>query len=323
MHFRPTHRARRRCHCSGTPSAPTCGALRRGCRATRRWSTSRRAGAGPMPSSRRPSTASPRGCSSGGTEPGDRVGIWSPNCPEWVLAAVRHGQHRGDPRHRQPRVPDPRARVRAASGRHPPPRRGGGVQDGRLPGHDRRGAAALRRTGRRDHHRDGRVGGPLALSTPTGPASPRWRRGSSADDPINIQYTSGTTGFPKGATLSHHNILNNGFFVGELCGYTDVDRVCIPVPFYHCFGMTMGNLGCTTHGATMVIPSPGFDPAATLAAVAAGALHLAVRRADHVHCRARRAGLRLLRPDEPAHRDHGGLAVPGRGDEAGRRRAWG
>jgi len=90
----------------------------------------------------------------------------------------------------------------------------------------------------------------------------------SADDAINIQYTSGTTGFPKGATLSHHNILNNGFFVGELCGYTEEDRVCIPVPFYHCFGMVMGNLGCTTHGAAMVIPAPGFDPRATLAAVA-------------------------------------------------------
>jgi fatty-acyl-CoA synthase len=90
----------------------------------------------------------------------------------------------------------------------------------------------------------------------------------SADQPINIQYTSGTTGFPKGATLSHHNILNNGFFVGELCRYGDHDRVCIPVPFYHCFGMTMGNLACTTHGATMVIPAAGFDPGATLAAVA-------------------------------------------------------
>src|SRR5215218_6099804 len=88
------------------------------------------------------------------------------------------------------------------------------------------------------------------------------------DDPINIQYTSGTTGFPKGATLSHHNIVNNGFFVGSLCGYTEDDRVCIPVPFYHCFGMVMGNLGCTTHGATMVIPAPAFDPAATLRAVA-------------------------------------------------------
>jgi len=90
--------------------------------------------------------------------------------------------------------------------------------------------------------------------------------GLHPDDPINIQYTSGTTGFPKGATLSHRNILNNGFFVGELCRYTEQDRVCIPVPFYHCFGMVMGNLACTTHGATMVIPAAGFDPAATLRA---------------------------------------------------------
>ncbi|OZE93406.1 AMP-binding protein [Rhodococcoides fascians] len=88
------------------------------------------------------------------------------------------------------------------------------------------------------------------------------------DDAINIQYTSGTTGFPKGATLSHRNILNNGFFVGELCHYTENDRVCIPVPFYHCFGMVMGNLACTSHGATMVIPGPAFDPVATLTAVA-------------------------------------------------------
>ena len=87
------------------------------------------------------------------------------------------------------------------------------------------------------------------------------------DDPINIQYTSGTTGFPKGATLSHHNILNNGFFVGELCNYTEADRICIPVPFYHCFGMVMGNLSATSHGACMVIPAPAFDPVATLETV--------------------------------------------------------
>jgi fatty-acyl-CoA synthase len=87
-------------------------------------------------------------------------------------------------------------------------------------------------------------------------------------DPINIQYTSGTTGFPKGAVLTHRNILNNGFFVGEGCRYTESDRVCIPVPFYHCFGMVMGNLGATTHGAAMVIPAPAFDPEATLAACA-------------------------------------------------------
>ncbi len=88
-------------------------------------------------------------------------------------------------------------------------------------------------------------------------------------DPINIQYTSGTTGYPKGATLTHRNILNNGYFVARACDYTENDRVCIPVPFYHCFGMVMGNLGSTTHGATMVIPAPAFDPVATLETVAA------------------------------------------------------
>ena len=88
-----------------------------------------------------------------------------------------------------------------------------------------------------------------------------------ADDPINIQYTSGTTGFPKGATLSHHNILNNGYFVTEALRLTPEDVMCIPVPFYHCFGMVMANLGCTTHGATMVIPSEAFDPLAVLEAV--------------------------------------------------------
>jgi fatty-acyl-CoA synthase len=87
------------------------------------------------------------------------------------------------------------------------------------------------------------------------------------NDPINIQYTSGTTGYPKGATLSHRNILNNGFFVTETINFTEQDRLAIPVPFYHCFGMVMGNLGCTTHGATMVIPAAGFDPAITLRSV--------------------------------------------------------
>ncbi|ARS35376.1 AMP-binding protein [Pontibacter actiniarum] len=80
------------------------------------------------------------------------------------------------------------------------------------------------------------------------------------DDPINIQYTSGTTGFPKGATLSHHNILNNGFFIGQILRYTEQDKVCIPVPFYHCFGMVIGNLACITHGACMVITGESFDP---------------------------------------------------------------
>lgn len=87
------------------------------------------------------------------------------------------------------------------------------------------------------------------------------------DDPVNIQYTSGTTGFPKGVTLTHHNILNNGFFIGVRLNYTQNDRVCIPVPFYHCFGMVIGNLACVSHGACMVIPAESFDPVATLKAV--------------------------------------------------------
>jgi fatty-acyl-CoA synthase len=89
----------------------------------------------------------------------------------------------------------------------------------------------------------------------------------SPHDPINIQYTSGTTGFPKGATLSHRNILNNGWFVAEIQGWTHEDRVCLPVPFYHCFGMVMGNLGAISHGSCMVVPAPAFEAAATLRAV--------------------------------------------------------
>ena len=93
--------------------------------------------------------------------------------------------------------------------------------------------------------------------------------GLQFDDPINIQYTSGTTGLPKGATLSHHNVLNNGYFIGEALRYSDADRVCIPVPFYHCFGMVLGNLACTTHGACIVVPAEAYEPVAVLEAVQA------------------------------------------------------
>src|SRR5215470_2886294 len=97
----------------------------------------------------------------------------------------------------------------------------------------------------------------------------RRQRQQEFDDPINIQFTSGTTGYPKGATLSHHNILNNGYFVTELLQFTDRDRLLIPVPLYHCFGMVMGNLGCVTHGATMIYPSAGFEATAVLEAAQA------------------------------------------------------
>jgi fatty-acyl-CoA synthase len=109
----------------------------------------------------------------------------------------------------------------------------------------------------------------LAEDTAAGPELDEVAAGLAFDDPINIQYTSGTTGFPKGATLTHHNIANNGFFLGETMAYTPADRVCVPVPFYHCFGMVIGNLAALTHASCVVIPAPSFEPAATLQAVAA------------------------------------------------------
>ena len=152
-------------------------------------------------------------------------------------------------------------------------------------------------------------------------AASGWLDAVSPDDPINIQYTSGTTGYPKGATLSHRNILNNGYFTTELINFTHEDRLCIPVPFYHCFGMVMGNLGCTTHGATMVIPAPGFDPeidaarrsprSGAPAVYGVPTMFIAMQNhptfADHDL-------------SSPAHRDHGRLDLPGRGDEALRQR---
>ncbi len=206
-----------------------------------------------------------------GIAAGDRVGIWSPNCGEWVLLQYAT------------------AKMGAILVNINPAYRSHEL------------AYALRQSGVRllvsaeafkasDYHAmvDEVAGGLpdlerviylgsaqwealLAAAPPgTGPGPLAEREaGLSFDDPINIQYTSGTTGFPKGATLSHHNILNNGFFIGEGCRYTEADRVCVPVPFYHCFGMVLGNLAITTHGACIVIPSPGFEPAAALRAVQA------------------------------------------------------
>ena len=139
------------------------------------------------------------------------------------------------------------------------------------------------------------------------------------DDPINIQFTSGTTGVPKGATLTHHNIVNNGFFIGEAMRLTPEDRLCIPVPYYHCFGMVLGNLACVTHGSCMVSPSEGFDPLATLEAVQAerctglhGVPTMFIAMLEH-------PGIRALRSQKLAHRDHGGLALPGRSHAEGGR----
>jgi fatty-acyl-CoA synthase len=203
-----------------------------------------------------------------GVEKGDRVGVWAPNCVEWFLvqyATARIGAIlvNINPAYRTHEV----AYVLRQAGIR-----------------TLVSAPAFRTSGYRGMIDEVRPDLP-ALRDVVYLGEPSWEdllEGGSAvngddvrersasldfDDPINIQYTSGTTGFPKGATLSHHNILNNGYFVGEICGYTEEDRICVPVPFYHCFGMVMGNLASTSHGACVVIPAPGFDPAATLRAV--------------------------------------------------------
>jgi fatty-acyl-CoA synthase len=218
-----------------------------------------------------------RGLLAAGLQARDRVGIWAPNCAEWALlqyATARIGAIlvNINPAYRSHELSYvlQQAGVRllvSAESFKTSDYRGmiGEVRDG-LPQLERviyLGTPewdALLATGAAEAVAAGSGGaaGPDALK--------RREAALAFDDPINIQYTSGTTGFPKGATLSHHNILNNGFFIGEMCRYTQRDRVCIPVPFYHCFGMVLGNLACTTHGACIVIPAPGFEPAATLRA---------------------------------------------------------
>ena len=175
------------------------------------------------------------------------------------------------------------------------------------------------RAGRVHRPATGRSSSPAASGSAPRSCSAR-QAATQFDDPINIQYTSGTTGFPKGATLSHHNILNNGYFVGRGCRYSEQDRVCIPVPYYHCFGMVMGNLACTSHGACMVIPDGAFDPVATLRAVQDerctslyGVPTMFIAELEHPE-------FEDVRPLQPAHRDHGRLAVPDR-DDAPRRLA--
>jgi fatty-acyl-CoA synthase len=199
---------------------------------------------------------------------GDRVGIWAPNCAEWVLvqyATAKVGAilvnvnpayrtHELEYVLRQSGVrllfsasafktSDYAAMIDEVSG----------------------SVDALERTVFVDRPEWGE----FCAGEPDRDAIAERMAGLSFDDPINIQYTSGTTGFPKGATLSHHNILNNGFFVTELVNLTERDVTCLPVPFYHCFGMVMGNLGTLAHGGCVVIPAAAFDPRATLEAVAA------------------------------------------------------
>jgi fatty-acyl-CoA synthase len=203
-----------------------------------------------------------------GIEKGDRVGIWSPNCPEWV--ALQFGTAligailvNINPAYRtselQYVLQQSGVRTLVSATRHKTSDYRSMVDQV---------ASSVEMLENVIYIGDTTWTDLESAATRVNDAELEAASGSlTFDDPINIQYTSGTTGFPKGATLSHHNILNNAFCVGELLGYTRVDRVCLPVPFYHCFGMVMGNLGCTTHGSAIVIPAPLFDPEATLRAV--------------------------------------------------------
>ena len=213
-----------------------------------------------------------RGLIAAGMKAGDRVGIWAPNCPEWALlqyATAKAGiilvninpAYRSHELGYVLRQSGVRLLVSAESFKSSNYRAMVEDVSGDLPGLEK-----VIYLGSIDWDELFVVGAmPIAGG---GDQLAEREAAAGFDDPINIQYTSGTTGFPKGATLSHHNILNNGFFIGEGCRYTEADRVCIPVPFYHCFGMVLGNLACTTHGSAIIIPAPGFDPAATLRAVA-------------------------------------------------------
>src|SRR2546422_10735745 len=193
-----------------------------------------------------------------GVQKGDRVGIWSTNCAAWVLVQFATAKIGAilvniNPAYRRHELEFALNQSECRYLFH-----GEGFKDANYAEMLREIGASCRVIPLRDWKPAGIDAGKLA-----------GRQASlDFDDVINIQYTSGTTGFPKGAMLTHHNILNNGFWIGERMRLTPRDRLCIPVPFYHCFGMVLGNLACVTHGATMVLPAPHFSPLHTLQAVA-------------------------------------------------------
>ena len=209
-----------------------------------------------------------RGLMAAGLAAGDRIGIWAPNCVEWVLvqfAAAKIGAIlvNINPAYRTHEL----AYVLEQSGLSMLVSATSFKSSdyAAMVGEVRPEASALQQVvfiGTADWDRLRESAAQISAEQLVARQA-----GLSNSDPINIQYTSGTTGFPKGATLSHRNILNNGYFVTEQIRLRPGERLCIPVPFYHCFGMVMGNLGCTTHGATIVIPAPGFDPGLTLDAI--------------------------------------------------------
>ncbi|HET7327921.1 MAG TPA: AMP-binding protein [Nocardioidaceae bacterium] len=209
-----------------------------------------------------------RGFIGAGIAKGDRVGIWAPNCAEWTLVQYATAKVGAilvnvNPAYRTHELAyalnqsGMRMLVSAESFKTSDYR--AMVEEVRPDCHALERVAYIGTTDWADLLAEGEGLADDAL--------PQRMSTCENTDPINIQYTSGTTGYPKGATLSHRNILNNGFFTTELINFTEQDRLCIPVPFYHCFGMVMGNLGCTSHGAAMIIPGPGFDPTSTLKAI--------------------------------------------------------
>jgi fatty-acyl-CoA synthase len=209
-----------------------------------------------------------RGLMALGIEPGERVGIWSPNCAEWTIVQFATAKIGAilvniNPAYRTHELSyvlsQSGVRTLISATAFKTSDYVGMVEEVRPESHILREVIFLGTDDWENLRNGAEQVSAVELRT----------RMACLDnhEPINIQYTSGTTGFPKGATLSHRNILNNGYFTTELIRLGPGDRLCIPVPFYHCFGMVMGNLGCTAHGATMVIPAPGFDPALTLAAI--------------------------------------------------------
>jgi fatty-acyl-CoA synthase len=224
-----------------------------------------------------------------GVEKGQRVGIWAPNCAEWTITQFATAKLGAilvniNPSYRLNEiqyaltqsgctwlVTAPRFKTSDYTGMiHELTPELAGSRPGELRSAGFPSLRGVVRLG--DEPSPGMLGWGALLALAARVSADelaRRQRQQEFDDPINIQFTSGTTGYPKGATLSHHNILNNGFFTTELLRLTDRDRLLIPVPLYHCFGMVMGNLGCVTHGATMIYPSDGFDAAAVLEAAQA------------------------------------------------------
>ena len=224
-----------------------------------------------------------------GVEKGQRVGIWAPNCAEWTITQFATAKLGAilvniNPSYRLNEV-QYALRQSGCTWLVTAPQFKTSDYTGMI--HELTPELAASRPGALASAAFPSLRGVVRLGEDASPGMLRWadllamaerigadelarrQRQQEFDDPINIQFTSGTTGYPKGATLSHHNILNNGFFTTELLRFTDRDRLLIPVPLYHCFGMVMGNLGCVTHGATMIYPSDGFDPTAVLEAAQA------------------------------------------------------